>query len=137
MFRNRNSVKSNCCKSKIQYLGWTAKIKCKIQKFFKNATKFLTLEYFFFIITVNNIIFFINSPNDIEAVYTLGSPKISHITIFLIDALLRRRDVYYKGKSKGARRHLWKSFYLKMWCWLEGTLVRGSLLIEGFTLFIF
>ena len=50
--------------------------------------KFLTLEYFFFIITVNNIIFFINNPNDTEAVYTLSSPKISNITIFLIDALL-------------------------------------------------
>ena len=100
--------------------------------------KFLILKYFFFFfITVNNIILFINTPDEMEAFHTLNSPKIGHITIFLIDTFPWRRIVYYKGKFKRARRHLERFFYcFKMWCRLEGTLVRGSLLTEEFTVFL-
>ena len=99
--------------------------------------KFLILKYFFFFITVNNIIFFINTPDKMEAFYTLNTHKISHITIFLIDTFPWRRIVYCKGKFKRVRRHLERFFYcFKMWCRLEGTLVRGSLLIEEFTVFL-
>ena len=122
-------------------MGLTAKIKCKILKLFKKAAKLkcheniLPLKYFFFIMAVNNINFFINTPDDMEVFYTLSSPKIVHITIFLLDTLLWRRGVYYEGKSKRARIHLQRFFYFKLWCWLERRLVRGSLLIEGFTVF--
>ena len=66
----------------------------------------LPLKYFFFFITANNIISFINTPDGMEAFYTLISPKIGHITIFVIDTLLWILGVYCNGKSKGARRHL-------------------------------
>ena len=75
-----------------------AKLKCH--------ENILPLKYFFFIMTVNNINFFINTPDDMDAFYTLSSPKIVHITVFLLDTLLWRRDVYYEGKSKRVRIHL-------------------------------
>ena len=71
-----------------------------------HVTEISYLKYFFFFITVNDIISFINTPDEMEAFYTLSLPKIGYITIFLIDTFLWRRGVYYKGKSKRARRHL-------------------------------
>ena len=92
--------------------GCNRENKMQNPKLFKKAAKLkyheniLPLKYFFFIMTVNNIIFFINTPDDMKAFYTLSSPKIVHITIFLLDTLLWRRGVYYEGKSKRTRIHL-------------------------------
>ena len=70
--------------------GLNRENKMQNPKLFKKAEKLkyheniLPLKYFFFIMTINNIMFFINTPDDMEAFYTLSSPKTVHIYDFSI-----------------------------------------------------